>query len=143
VKKEIDSQVIVDIIKQHRGIKSAINQYDIADEYILATGDNITPRSIRRVIEQLRFEGVPILSTPHKPGGYFWPVTRGEYFDWKAREMIKAKKQIAKIKYVALGVYREFHPGIFQLAWDLGIELKQEYIDMANKRIRKIGELLF
>ena len=25
----------------------------------------------------------------------------------------------------------------------LGIELKQEYIDMANKRIRKIGELLF
>jgi len=25
----------------------------------------------------------------------------------------------------------------------LGIELKQEYIDMANKRIRKIPELLF
>ena len=57
---------------------------------------------------------MPILSTPHDPGGYFWPATRGEYFEWKAREREKAEKQLAKIKPVGIGVYQYFHPGIIQ-----------------------------
>ena len=66
---------------------------------------------------------MPILSTPHEPGGYYYPANRREYFDWKDREMIKAKKQIAKIKYVAVGVYREFHPNIFQQILNFGKRL--------------------
>ena len=113
--KPIDGQVIVDIVKKNKGIGNATTQYDIADEYIKLTHDHITARTVRNKIEILRFEKIPILSTPHEPGGYFWPATRKEYFDWKAGEMAKARKQIAKIKYVAFGVYREFHPNILQL----------------------------
>ena len=114
--KSINSQIITSIVKLHKGKLQAINQHDIADEYIRQTDSHITARTVRNVIEELRFKKVPILSTPHEPGGYFWPATRGEYFEWKAREKAKAEKQLAKIKPVGIGVYQYFHPGIIQQA---------------------------
>ena len=118
--KSIDSQVITSIIKLHKGKFQAINQHDIADEYIRQTGNHITTRTVRNVIEDLRFQKVPILSTPHDPGGYFWPATRGEYFEWKARERAKAEKQLAKIKPVGIGTYQYFHPNILQQLLNFG-----------------------
>jgi len=123
MKKQIDSQVILDIAKARIGKPEAINQYDIADEYILATGNHITPRTVRKAIEDLRFEGYPILSTPHEPGGYYYPATRSEYFEWKAREMAKAKKQMAKLRPVGFGVYKYFHKNIIQQVFDFGKRL--------------------
>jgi len=121
--KQIDSQVIIDIIKARIGKPEAINQYDIADEYIRRTGEHITVRTVRTVIEELRFEGYPILSSTDDPGGYHYPATRSEYFDWKDREMAKAKKQIAKLKPVGFGVYRYFHKNIVQQVFDFGKRL--------------------
>ena len=121
--KPIDSQVIIDIVKKNRGIGKATTQYDIADEYIKLTHDHITARTVRNKIEILRFKKIPILSTPHDPGGYFWPATRKEYFDWKDRETIKAKKQIAKLRPVGFGVYRYFHKNVIQQVFDFGKRL--------------------
>jgi len=121
--KPINSQIIVDIIRARIGKPEAINQYDIADEYIRRTGNHITARTARNVIEDLRFEGYPILSSTEEPGGYHYPATRSEYFDWKDREMAKAKKQIAKLRPVGFGVYRYFRPQILQQMFDFGKRL--------------------
>ena len=123
--KQIDSQTIIDIIKTRIGKPEAINQYAIADEYIRRTGEHITARTIRKAIEELRFEGVPILSTTDDPGGYHYPANRREYFDWKDREMIKAKKQIAKLKPVGFGVYKYFHKNIIQQVFNFGKRLAE------------------
>ena len=121
--KHIDSQVIVGIIKTRIGKPEAINQYDIADEYIRRTGSHITARTARNVIEDLRFLGYPILSSTDEPGGYHYPANRREYFNWKDREMAKAKKQIAKLKPVGFGVYKYFHKNIIQQVFDFGKRL--------------------
>jgi len=121
--KQIDSQTIINIIKARIGKPEAINQYAIADEYIRRIGDHITARTIRKAIEELRFEGYPILSTTDDPGGYHYPATRSEYFDWKDREMAKAKKQIAKLKPVGFGVYRYFHKNVIQQVFSFGKRL--------------------
>ena len=121
--KQIDSQVILDITKARIGKPETINQYDMADEYIRRTGEHITPRTVRKAIEDLRFLGYPILSSTDEPGGYYYPATRSEYFDWKAREMAKAKKQMAKLRPVGFGVYKYFRPHIFQQMFDFGKRL--------------------
>jgi len=123
MKKQIDEATIINIIKARIGKPEAINQYDIADEYIRRTGEHITARTVRKAIEELRFEGYPILSTPHEPGGYYYPATRSEYFEWKDREMAKAKKQIAKLRPVGFGVYKYFRPHILQQMFDFGKRL--------------------
>ena len=121
--KQIDEATIIDIISTRIGKPTAINQHDIADEYILATGEHITARTIRKAIEELRFEGYPILSTTEYPGGYHYPANRREYFEWKDREMVKAKKQIAKLKPVGFGVYRYFHKNVIQQVFSFGKRL--------------------
>ena len=123
--KHIDSQVIVDIIKARIGKPEAINQYAIADEYIRRTGEHITARTVRNVIEDLRFLGYPILSSTDEPGGYYYPANRREYFDWKDREMAKAKKQIAKLRPVGFGVYQYFHKNVIQQVFDFGKRLAE------------------
>jgi len=121
--KHINSQVIIDITKSRIGKPEAINQYAIADEYIRRTGEHITARTVRNVIEDLRFLGYPILSSTDDPGGYYYPANRREYFDWKDREMIKAKKQIAKLKPVGFGVYKYFHKNVIQQVFSFGKRL--------------------
>ena len=121
--KQIDEATIINIIKTHIGEREAHNQYNIADEYIRRTGEHITARTVRKAIEELRFEGYPILSSTDEPGGYYYPATRSEYFEWKAREMAKARKQMAKLRPVGFGVYRYFHPNIFQQVFDFGKRL--------------------
>ena len=123
MKNQIDSQVILDITKARIGKPEAINQYDIADEYIRRTGEHITARTVRKATEDLRFAGYPILSSTDEPGGYYYPANRREYFDWKAREMAKARKQMAKLRPVGFGVYRHFHKNIIQQVFDFGKRL--------------------
>jgi len=120
---QIDSQVIINIIKTRIGKPEAINQYDIADEYIRRAGKHITARTVRNVIGDLRFLGYPILSSTDEPGGYHYPANRREYFEWKDREMAKAKKQIAKLKPVGFGVYKYFHKNVIQQTLDFGKRL--------------------
>ena len=121
--KPINSQVIIDIAKARIGKSKALNQHRIAKIYKNLTGSHITARTVRNVIEDLRFEGYPILSSTEDPGGYHYPANRREYFDWKDREMAKAKKQIAKLKPVGFGVYKYFHKNIIQQVFSFGKRL--------------------
>ena len=121
--KQIDSQTIINIIKARVGKPEAINQHKVAKEYKERTGEHITARTARNVIEDLRFLGYPILSSTEEPGGYHYPATRKDYFDWKKREMAKARKQIAKLRPVGFGVYRYFRPHILQQVFDFGKRL--------------------
>ena len=104
------NSIILSIIKKHVGRANSINQHEIADEYIISTGENTTARTVREAIEVLRFAGQPILATPHNPGGYFWPANRAEFIEWAGREHDKAVKQLAKIKPVEEAINRLF-PG--------------------------------
>ncbi len=85
---------ILHIIKEHIEFSESINQYKIADEYELRQGEAITPRKVRRVIEELIDDGHPIISTPHFPnGGYCWYGNESE-----AKECInRLRKKAAKI----------------------------------------------
>ena len=117
---KIDSQVIVSIIRKRVGASSALTQYEVADRYYIETGDEIEPRTVRKTIEELRFAGVPILSSPHEPGGYYFPASIDDFYSWEKRELIKAKKQIAKIEPVRVGVIKMFRKTAIQQARDFG-----------------------
>jgi len=116
----MNSQIVVDIIQERAGVKNAITQYQIAREYYHRTLERIDPRTVRNIIEAKRFEKIPILATPHIPGGYFWPAGRKDYEDWAAKEHRKAIKQIAKIRPVGEGVNKIFPKPIYQRAFDFG-----------------------
>lgn len=70
--------IIINIIKPHKDFSNTINQHDIAAEFIEARNENMTPRRVRNIIEELIEEGYPIISTPIHPGGYCWEGAEGE-----------------------------------------------------------------
>lgn len=91
--KQIDSQVIIDIIKTRTTLTKSINQHRIAEEYMWRTNEHITVRTVRRVIEELIEQGEPILSTPHFPnGGYCWGNREEETMECVNRLRKKAAK---------------------------------------------------
>ena len=65
-------EIIISIIKPHKDFSDTINQHEIATEFMEARNEYITPRRVRRIIEELIGEGYPIISTPVEPGGYCW-----------------------------------------------------------------------
>jgi len=113
--KIIYNQDIWNIIKEHIGAFNAISQYEIADKYIYWHSNGITDRAVRVAIRELRKEGYPILSTPHKPGGYFIPFTHEEAKEWRKRMHDKAIKELAIINPVLKACNKMFPQKISQL----------------------------
>jgi len=113
--KQIYNQNIWNIIKEHIGAFNAISQYEIADKYIYWHSNGITDRAVRVAIRELRREGYPILSTPHKPGGYFIPFTHKEVKEWRKRMHDKAIKELAIINPVLKACDKMFPQKIIQL----------------------------
>jgi len=113
--KQIYNQDIWDIIKEHVGAFNAISQYEIVNKYLYRHNDGITDRSVRVAIRELRREGYPILSTPHKPGGYFIPFTHEEAKEWRERMRKKAVKELAIINPVLKACNKMFSQKISQL----------------------------
>ena len=70
--------IIISIIKPHKDFSDTINQHKIAAEFMEARNEHMTPRRVRRIIEELIEEGSPIISTPIEPGGYCWGGAEGE-----------------------------------------------------------------
>lgn len=99
MKKEIDVQVIRDRIKRHTTLANPINQHEITSEYIWITGESITPRTVRKVIESLIEQGYPIISTPHDPGGYCWEGGDGEALECYRRLRRKAIKEMLRARW--------------------------------------------
>ena len=96
----IEKEHIWNIIEERVGASNAISQYEIADKYIYWHNSNITERAFRIIIRKLRKEGYPILSTPHRPGGYFLPGSYVEAKDWLRWMRKKALKELAIIRPV-------------------------------------------
>jgi len=96
---------ILAIIKSRpHNLANAISQHDIAAEFILRRNENITPRRVRRIIEELIEDGEPIISTPHNPGGYCY---RGA--DNEAIECVnRLRKKAAKIFIRARRIKRNY-----------------------------------
>jgi len=93
---------------KYRGQKIIYNQ-DIWNS------NGITDRAVRVAIRELRREGYPILSTPHKPGGYFIPFTYEEVKEWRERMHDKAIKELAIINPVLKACDKMFPQKIIQL----------------------------
>ena len=68
----IEEATIAYIIRAYKSFDNTISQHKIKDEFIIRRQGKITPRKVRRIIKDLIEKGYPILSTPHKPGGYCW-----------------------------------------------------------------------
>ena len=97
--KQIDSQVIVDIIKRYTTLAKPINQHRIAEEYMWRTNEHISLRTVRKVIEGLIEQGEPILSTPNEPGGYCYGGNTGEALECYKRLRRKAIKEMLRARW--------------------------------------------
>ena len=71
-------ETIIAIIRPHTSFDNTINQYEIAERYAMRRNENITPRRVRIIIEELIKTGFPIISNPHSPGGYCYGGKDGE-----------------------------------------------------------------
>ena len=90
---------ILRIIKEHADFSNTINQYEIADEYMLRRGEPITARRVRLIIEELIDDGEPIISTPHNPGGgYCWYGKDGEALECYRRLRKKGIKILVRAR---------------------------------------------
>jgi len=61
--------------------------------------ENIAPRRVRRIIEELIEEGYPIISTPVDPGGYCWQGKEGEAIQCYKRLRRKGIKILIRARW--------------------------------------------
>jgi len=94
------NSTILDIIKSHQSLSDPINQYQIADEFILRRGQKITARRVRLIIEELIEDGQPIISTPHSPGGYCWGGRENEAIECYRRLRKKGIKILLRARRI-------------------------------------------
>jgi len=88
-----EEATIAYIIKAYKSFDNTITQYDIADEYMIRQGIEISPRKVRRIIEGLIKKGYPVISTPHQPNpGYCWFTYDSERIECIQRLRRKAAK---------------------------------------------------
>ena len=92
--------IIINIIKPHEDFSDTINQHDIAAEFMERRNEHITPRRVRRIIEELIEEGYPIISTPVDPGGYAWGGKDGEALECYKRLRKKGIKILIRARRI-------------------------------------------
>ncbi|MCK5566464.1 MAG: hypothetical protein KAI62_01045 [Actinomycetia bacterium] len=93
--------IIIDIIRSHKDFSDTINQHDIAAEFMERRNEKMTPRRVRRIIEELIKEGYPIISTPHHPnGGYCWGGGPGEAMECYKRLRRKGIKILVRARRI-------------------------------------------
>ncbi len=92
--------IIIDIIRPHRDFSNTINQHEIVDEFMETREEYITPRRVRRVIEELIKNGEPIISTPHTPGGYCYKGGTGEAIECVNRLRRKGVKILLRARRI-------------------------------------------
>ena len=95
----LTEDTIINIIRPHKDFSDTINQHDIADEFMEARNEHMTPRRVRRIIEELIEEGYPIISTPIEPGGYCWEGGPGEALECVNRLRRKGIKILLRARW--------------------------------------------
>ena len=99
--------IIIEIIKPHKSFSDTINQHKIADEFMETRNKKMTPRRVRRIIEELIEEGYPIISTPHYPnGGYCWKGGLGEALECVNRLRRKGIKILLRARWTKRNIKR-------------------------------------
>ena len=112
--------IIIEIIKPHKDFSDTINQHEIADEFMEARNENMTPRRARNIIEELIEEGYPIISTPHYPnGGYCWGGGPGEALECYKRLRKKGIKILLRARYILRNKYKG-QLRLFEIKKELG-----------------------
>ena len=92
--------IIIEIIKPLKDFSNTINQHEIAAVYMFNREEHITPRRVRRIIEELIEEGYPIISTPIYPGGYCWGGKEGEALECYKRLRRKGIKILLRARRI-------------------------------------------
>lgn len=92
--------IIIEIIKPCKDFSNTISQYDIVDRFMERRNENITPRKVRKIIEELIEEGYPIISTPIHPGGYCWGGGPGEALECYKRLRRKGIKTLVRARRI-------------------------------------------
>lgn len=92
--------IIISIIKPHTHFLNTINQHDIAAEFMSKREEHISPRKVRKIIEELIEEGYPIISTPVDPGGYAWIGGPGEALECYKRLRKKGIKILIRARRI-------------------------------------------
>jgi hypothetical protein len=107
---DIDKKTtIADIIRPHFDFSDTINQHEIAKEYDERRNEKISPRMIRRIIEEMIEHGYPIISTPGSitgKGGYCWEGQAGEALECYKRLRQKAAKEFKRARHTLKNIYK-------------------------------------
>ena len=93
-------EIIISIIRPHRDFSEAINQHEIAEEFMEVRDEHMSGRQVRKSIEGLIEEGYPILSTPKEPGGYCWEGNDGEALECYKRLRRKGIKILLRARRI-------------------------------------------
>jgi len=102
-----EQATIAETIYRHKDFSNAINQYDIAGEFMYTQEKHITTRKVRRIIEELIEEGYPIISTPVNPGGgYCWEGAEGEAIECVNRLRRKGIKILLRARWTKRNIKR-------------------------------------
>lgn len=107
-KTYLENKVIL-TIRPHREFSDSINQYQIAEiiNEFRHEEDKISPRAIRKIIEDLIIKkGCPIISTPHRPGGYCWEGADGEALACYQRLRRKAAKEFKRARCTLRNMFK-------------------------------------
>ena len=105
--------IIIFIIKPHKSFSDTINQYKIAERYMMMRNEGIAPRKVRMIIEELIKQGYPIISTPK--GGYCYGGKDTEALECYRR----LRRQGIRIMLRARNVLRNSRRGQQRLLFDI------------------------
>ncbi len=107
---DIDIEATIeDIIRPHLDFSDTINQHEIAKEYDERQNKKISPRMVRRIIEDMIEHGYPIISTPGSitgKGGYCWEGRTGEALECSNRLRRKAAKEFKRARHTLINIYK-------------------------------------
>lgn len=78
----MDAKDVVLKIISKRNAENPVNQFDLA-ELVNRHGFQLSERSIRQLISELRKDGVLILSVSREGGGYWLAQSREEYMEFR------------------------------------------------------------
>jgi hypothetical protein len=88
-----------------QGRENAQTQYQIAGAI------NMSPREIRRIMNNMRGQSILICSTPHKPAGYYIPTELDQDDTKKYIERLKSQAlNIMKLLKPQMAAYNRLYP---------------------------------
>ena len=112
--KPINSQIVVDIIRERIGKENAIKSEEIIRSYYFLTGEDIIDVQVRRSVRKARLAKTPILSGG---SGFYMPATEEEGFKCVDRNIDKRARKIMALKKLMKKAIRDWCRKERQLSW--------------------------